>query len=97
ARYALSLPDALPICGGGAGPRPCARRGAQAVSKVVRKRASAAKAAAKPRIRARSGRLSKQEVHELFSRLRELNPHPTTELEYSTDRKSTRLNSSHVK
>ncbi|WP_170296343.1 endonuclease III [Pseudoxanthomonas suwonensis] len=63
------------------------------MSKVVRKRASAAKpaakpvarkAAAKPRIRARSGRLSKQEVHELFSRLRELNPRPTTELEYST-------------
>jgi len=32
----------------------------------------------------RSRTLSKAEVHELFSRLRELNPHPTTELEYST-------------
>src|SRR5690606_19187327 len=41
-------------------------------------------AAARPRIRARAGRLSAAEVHELFSRLRELNPHPTTELEYSS-------------
>ena len=33
----------------------------------------------------RRGRtLSRAEVHELFSRLRELNPHPKTELEYST-------------
>ncbi|HEY0332645.1 MAG TPA: endonuclease III [Stenotrophomonas sp.] len=28
--------------------------------------------------------LSAAQIHELFSRLRELNPHPTTELEYST-------------
>jgi len=28
--------------------------------------------------------LSKAEVHEMFSRLRELNPHPKTELEYTT-------------
>ncbi|WP_369944112.1 endonuclease III [Xanthomonas medicagonis] len=28
--------------------------------------------------------LSKAEIHELFARLSELNPHPTTELEYST-------------
>ncbi|HVJ38029.1 MAG TPA: endonuclease III [Stenotrophomonas sp.] len=34
---------------------------------------------------ARRGRtLSKPEVQEMFARLRELNPHPTTELEYST-------------
>jgi len=34
---------------------------------------------------ARRGRtLARAEVHELFSRLRELNPHPKTELEYST-------------
>jgi len=34
---------------------------------------------------ARRGRtLTRAEVHELFSRLRELNPHPKTELEYST-------------
>ncbi|HYG05190.1 MAG TPA: endonuclease III [Stenotrophomonas sp.] len=34
---------------------------------------------------ARRGRaLNKADIHELFSRLRELNPHPTTELEYST-------------
>ncbi|MBB6368198.1 MULTISPECIES: endonuclease III [Xanthomonas] len=33
----------------------------------------------------RRGRLlSKDEIHELFSRLSELNPNPTTELEYST-------------
>lgn len=34
---------------------------------------------------ARRGRtLSKPEIQEMFARLRELNPHPTTELEYST-------------
>jgi len=32
----------------------------------------------------RSKTLSREEIHELFSRLRELNPKPTTELEYST-------------
>ncbi|SKC46932.1 endonuclease III [Pseudoxanthomonas indica] len=32
----------------------------------------------------RSKTLSREEVHELFSRLRELNPKPTTELEFST-------------
>ena len=32
----------------------------------------------------RSRRLSRAEVVELFSRLRELNPHPTTELDYET-------------
>ena len=32
----------------------------------------------------RSPTLKRDEVVELFSRLRELNPHPTTELEYST-------------
>ena len=34
--------------------------------------------------RARRSRLSKAEIHELFSRLAELDPEPTTELEYST-------------
>ena len=33
---------------------------------------------------ARRSRLSKAEIHELFSRLAELDPEPTTELEYST-------------
>jgi len=32
----------------------------------------------------RSKTLSREEIHELFSRLRELNPKPTTELEFST-------------
>jgi endonuclease-3 len=32
----------------------------------------------------RSKTLSRDEIHELFSRLRELNPKPTTELEYSS-------------
>ena len=32
----------------------------------------------------RSKTLSRDEIHELFSRLRELNPKPTTELEYTT-------------
>ena len=34
--------------------------------------------------RARRSKLSRAEIVELFSRLRELNPHPTTELEFST-------------
>ena len=33
---------------------------------------------------ARRSKLSKADIVELFSRLRELNPHPTTELEYTT-------------
>src|SRR5690606_26061174 len=41
-------------------------------------------AAARPRIRARAGRMPPADVRELFSRLRELDPHPTTELEYGT-------------
>src|SRR5690606_32383499 len=57
---------------------------AKTVAKKATKSAAAGKAVAKPRIRARAGRLAKPEVHELFSRLRELNPRPTTELEYST-------------
>jgi len=32
----------------------------------------------------RASLLSSAQIHELFARLRELNPHPTTELEYST-------------
>ena len=32
----------------------------------------------------RSRRMTREEVREMFTRLRELNPHPTTELEYST-------------
>src|SRR5690606_7455895 len=59
---------------------------AKTVAKKATKAAAAGQAVAKPRIRARAraGRLAKPEVHELFSRLRELNPRPTTELEYST-------------
>jgi len=46
---------------------------------------TAAANASAPARPARRGRtLSKAEVQELFSRLRELNPHPTTELEYTT-------------
>lgn len=32
----------------------------------------------------RGSTLRKPEIQELFARLRELNPHPTTELEYTT-------------
>jgi endonuclease-3 len=39
--------------------------------------------AAPARVR-RGTSMSKADIHEMFSRLRELNPHPTTELEYST-------------
>jgi endonuclease-3 len=49
---------------------------------------AAAKRAAKPAKRsprrARASLLSREQVQELFTRLRELNPHPTTELEYTT-------------
>ena len=44
----------------------------------------AAKPKASPKARVRGSRLSSAEIHELFSRLRELDPHPTTELEYTT-------------
>ncbi|KAF1698433.1 endonuclease III [Pseudoxanthomonas jiangsuensis] len=43
-----------------------------------------AKPKASPKARVRGSLLSSAEIHELFSRLRELNPHPTTELEYTT-------------
>ncbi len=42
-----------------------------------------ASAAKKPATR-RGGTMTRAEIVEMFSRLRELNPHPTTELEYST-------------
>lgn len=32
----------------------------------------------------RGGSMRKPEIQEMFERLRELNPHPTTELEYTT-------------
>ncbi len=66
---------------GAAVPGPAAR---PAAANKAGTAAKAREAAAKPRIRARAGRLAPAEVRELFSRLRELNPHPTTELEYST-------------
>ena len=44
----------------------------------------AAKPKASPKARVRGSQLSSAEIHELFSRLRELDPHPTTELEYTT-------------
>jgi endonuclease-3 len=34
--------------------------------------------------RSRNSLLTRDQIHELFARLRELNPHPTTELEYRT-------------
>ncbi|WP_102945872.1 endonuclease III [Stenotrophomonas sp. VV52] len=41
-------------------------------------------AKAAPRAAPRSARMPKADVVEMFTRLRELNPHPKTELEYST-------------
>jgi len=64
--------------------KPAKKPAAKTVAKKAAKSAADGKAVAKPRIRARAGRLARPEVHELFSRLRELNPRPTTELEYST-------------
>ncbi|GHH48615.1 endonuclease III [[Pseudomonas] boreopolis] len=54
--------------------------------KEVRRKGAAsagASAAKKPATR-RGGTMTRAEIVEMFSRLRELNPHPTTELEYST-------------
>ncbi|MFO7339809.1 MAG: endonuclease III [Lysobacteraceae bacterium] len=68
----------------GAGARTPAPRATAAAQARPAKAPRPPKAAGKPRSRARAGRLTPAEVHELFSRLRELNPHPTTELEYST-------------
>ena len=68
----------------GTGARTPAPRAAAAAQARPAKAPRPPKAAGKPRSRARAGRLTPAEVHELFSRLRELNPHPTTELEYST-------------
>lgn len=46
--------------------------------------ASAGASAAKKPATRRGGTMTRAEIVEMFSRLRELNPHPTTELEYST-------------
>src|SRR5690606_28536244 len=53
-----------------------------AVKKAVAKKASAA--VQKPTTPRSSKRMSRDEVREMFTRLRELNPHPRSELEYST-------------
>jgi endonuclease-3 len=51
------------------------------MSTAARKKATASKPAARTR---RTQRLSPQQIEELFSRLSDLNPAPTTELEYRT-------------
>ncbi len=58
-----------------------------AAKKVAVKKNSANKAVAavkKPATPRSSKRMSREEVREMFTRLRELNPHPKTELEYSS-------------
>lgn len=55
--------------------------------KVASTKATAGKAAAAtatPATPRSSKRMNREEVREMFTRLRELNPHPKTELEYST-------------
>lgn len=47
-------------------------------------RSASSSPASKPRSGKRAPRLSQAEAEEMFSRLRALNPHPTTELEYAT-------------
>jgi len=61
-----------------------ARPGAGTDGRAPAKAARAASARRPATRRGRASRLSAGQVQELFSRLRELNPHPTTELEYST-------------
>lgn len=59
----------------------------KAVKKTATKKPPATKTAAtmkKPSTPRGSKRMSSVEVREMFTRLRELNPHPRTELEYST-------------
>lgn len=53
-----------------------------AVSKAVAKTSRAA--TKKPAASRASKRMSREQVREMFTRLRELNPHPRTELEYSS-------------
>ncbi len=52
------------------------------VKKAAAKKATAA--ATKPAAPRASKRMNREQVQEMFTRLRELNPHPTTELEYSS-------------
>jgi len=54
---------------------------AKAVNKTTPKKPAAAKKPPAPRS---SKRMTGAEVREVFTRLRELNPHPTTELEYAS-------------
>src|SRR5690606_37102492 len=75
----FAAPAGQPACGRGRGA--CACQGARAASMSATPRP--ARPAAR-KTRARRSRLSKAEIHELFSRLAELDPEPTTELEYST-------------
>src|SRR5690606_6677507 len=61
-----------------------ARKAAPATTTTAPAATTEKPAAARPRIRARAGRMPPADVRKLFSRLRELDPHPTTELEYGT-------------
>ncbi|ATE71397.1 endonuclease III [Lysobacter capsici] len=60
--------------------KPAPGRGSAATGKPASKPAAKTTAKAEKR----SARLSPPEIEEMFSRLQSLNPHPTTELEYST-------------
>ena len=55
-------------------------------AKKIAVKTAAAKKAATPKTSSARGskRMNAAEVREMFTRLRELNPHPTTELEYNT-------------
>ena len=70
--------------------KPIAKKATARPTKVAaskaKPRATAGSAAPKKTASAtrRTSLLSAGQIHELFSRLRELNPHPTTELEYRT-------------
>ncbi|MFC5568533.1 endonuclease III [Lysobacter yangpyeongensis] len=60
-----------------------AKTAAKKTARQISKKA-ATRAAGKPATKARGKRLSPAEIDELFARLAELNPKPTTELEYTT-------------
>src|SRR5690606_32258618 len=74
-------------CAGQGGRRPCvmsAPRKSGARPAAATQAGTARTPASKAKPRACRSRLKPAQIDELFSRLRELNPHPTTELEYST-------------
>ena len=65
-------------------PAPGPRRRASTAAPTGKAKAGATSASPRPVATRRTRLMDADAIQEMFSRLRELNPHPTTELEYST-------------